>query len=48
MSVARRTFLAGMAAAGGAALLRGTGVAAQQAPPRKFKYSKPIYDLHVH
>ena len=45
MTLARRHFLAGLAAAGGATMLRGARASARQAAPR---YSKPVIDLHFH
>lgn len=59
MSVGRRQFLGGLAAAGGAILRPESGAAQEPAPyprpdlstrgvPRKFKYSKPIIDAHTH
>lgn len=45
MTIARREFLASLAAAGGAALLGKAGEAAQQ-PSRR--YTKPVIDLHFH
>ncbi len=45
MAIERRGFLAGLAAAGGAALL-GTARASGQQPIRH--YSKPVIDAHVH
>jgi aminocarboxymuconate-semialdehyde decarboxylase len=50
MSIDRREFLSGMAAAGGAALLRPDLASAEQAPtaaPGR-KYSKPVIDAHFH
>ena len=57
MSVGRRDFLAGLAAAGGASLLRSAGVQAQEqrdpgdgwySKPRRFVYDVPIIDAHYH
>ena len=59
MSIARRDFLAGLAAVGGASLLGPARALAQQAQerdpgdawyskPRRFTYSKPIIDAHYH
>ncbi|HEX9783658.1 MAG TPA: amidohydrolase family protein [Opitutaceae bacterium] len=45
MTIARRDFLAGLAAAGGATLLGKAGASAQQ-PSRR--YTKPVIDLHFH
>ena len=45
MTIARREFLAGLAAAGGATLLGDVGASAQQRPRR---YAKPVIDLHFH
>ncbi len=45
MSLARREFLAGLAAAGGATLLHAPDASAQSRPRR---YSKPVIDAHVH
>ena len=45
MRIERREFLAGLAAAGGASLLRSTGASAQ---PRARRYSKPVIDAHAH
>jgi aminocarboxymuconate-semialdehyde decarboxylase len=46
MTIHRREFLAGLAAAGAAGLLPGEKAAAQ--PPQTQKYSKPVIDEHVH
>ena len=45
MTIARREFLAGLAAAGGATLLGKAGSSAQQ-PSRR--YTRPVIDLHFH
>ena len=45
MAIERRGFLAGLAAAGGAALLGAAQVSGQQATPH---FSKPVIDAHVH
>lgn len=45
MSIARREFLTGLAAVGGATLLRSADASAQQRTPR---YSKPVIDAHAH
>ena len=57
MSIARREFLAGLAAVGGASLLRPSRAQAQEeldpgdawySKPRRFAYDKPIIDAHYH
>jgi aminocarboxymuconate-semialdehyde decarboxylase len=48
MTIQRREFLVAVAGAGGAALLRPAGSAAQAQHTRRFKYSKPIIDAHFH
>ena len=51
MKIARRDFLAGLAAVGGAALVScspGTPPVQQQTGGRRFSYSKPVIDAHVH
>jgi predicted TIM-barrel fold metal-dependent hydrolase len=45
LTIARREFLAGLAAAGGATLLGSTTAAARQGRRR---FSKPVIDAHVH
>lgn len=45
MSVRRREFLTGLAAAGGATLLRPSRASAQ---PRTRRYNKPVIDIHFH
>ena len=45
MTIARRQFLAGLAAASGATLLTKAGASAQQPSGR---YTKPVIDLHFH
>ena len=45
MTIARREFIAGLAAAGGTTLL-GKGGASAQGPSRR--YTKPVIDLHFH
>lgn len=56
MSITRRDFLAGLAAVGGASLLRPVSAHAQErdpgdawySQPRRFTYSRPIIDAHYH
>jgi aminocarboxymuconate-semialdehyde decarboxylase len=48
MTIQRREFLMAVAGVGGAALLRPEHSAAQAPPARRFKYSKPIIDAHIH
>jgi aminocarboxymuconate-semialdehyde decarboxylase len=49
MTIARRNFLAGLAAVGGTAFGKLSNVAAQTAAPLKeFTFSKPVIDAHFH
>jgi hypothetical protein len=49
MTIARRRFLAVLAAVGGTTLGKLGGASAQTAPPvRRFTFSKPVIDAHFH
>src|SRR5665213_1256076 len=49
MTIARRKFLAGLAAVGGTTLGKLGGASAQTAPAAKhFTFSKPVIDAHFH